>query len=50
MLQNNIKVDVDTIMSTPMITAARKGATAFSHTRQGLVFFMPYSFGGHVVD
>jgi hypothetical protein len=37
--QNNIKVDVDTTLSTKMITAAREAATAFSRIAPGISHF-----------
>jgi hypothetical protein len=37
--QNNIKVDVDTTLSTPMITAAREAATAFCRIAPGISLF-----------
>jgi hypothetical protein len=39
MRQNNNKVDVDTNISTPMITAAREGVTDFSRTTSEISLF-----------
>jgi hypothetical protein len=39
MRQNNIKVDVDTTISTLMITVAREAATAFSLVAPGISLF-----------